>query len=54
MKQEAITKDNISARINAVIYYKVKDARSAVIEVENYSLKPFPSLQGVALPQIYQ
>jgi regulator of protease activity HflC (stomatin/prohibitin superfamily) len=34
--QEAITKDNISARINAVIYYKVKDARSAVIEVENY------------------
>ncbi|NQV11961.1 slipin family protein [Candidatus Uhrbacteria bacterium] len=34
--QEAITKDNISARINAVIYYKVKDAGKAVIEVENY------------------
>ncbi len=34
--QEAITKDNISARINAVIYYKVKDAAKAVIEVENY------------------
>jgi len=34
--QEAITKDNVSARINAVIYYKVKDAGKAVIEVENY------------------
>lgn len=34
--QEAITKDNISARINAVIYYKVKDAERAVIEVENF------------------
>ena len=34
--QEAITKDNISARINAVIYYKVKDAAKAVIEVEQF------------------
>ena len=34
--QEAITKDNISARINAVIYYKVKDAAKAIIEVENF------------------
>jgi regulator of protease activity HflC (stomatin/prohibitin superfamily) len=34
--QEAITKDNISAKINAVIYYKVSDARRAIIEVENY------------------
>ncbi len=34
--QEAITKDNISARINAVIYYKVKDSAKAVIEVEHY------------------
>jgi len=34
--QEAITQDNISARINAVIYYKVKDAGRAIIEVENY------------------
>lgn len=34
--QEAITQDNVSARINAVIYYKVKDAGKAVIEVENY------------------
>lgn len=34
--QEAITKDNISARINAVIYYKVSDAAKAVIQVENF------------------
>jgi regulator of protease activity HflC (stomatin/prohibitin superfamily) len=34
--QEAITKDNISARINAVIYYRVKDAEKAVIQVENF------------------
>ena len=34
--QEAITRDNISAKINAVIYYKVKDASRAVIEVEDF------------------
>ena len=34
--QEAITKDNISAKINAVIYYKVKYAAKAFIEVENF------------------
>jgi len=34
--QEAITKDNISTRISAVIYYKVKDASRAVLEVENF------------------
>jgi len=34
--QEAITKDNVSAKINAVIYYKVHDAAKAIIEVENY------------------
>ncbi len=34
--QEAITKDNIPIRINAVIYYKIADAAKAVIEVENF------------------
>jgi len=34
--QEAITKDNVSCQINAVIYYKVDDAAKAVIEVENF------------------
>ena len=34
--QDAITKDNISVKINAVIYYKVSDASRAVIEVEDF------------------
>ncbi len=34
--QEAITKDNISAKINAVIYYRVSDASKAILEVENF------------------
>ncbi|MDP4008106.1 MAG: slipin family protein [Candidatus Peregrinibacteria bacterium] len=34
--QEAITKDNISIRINAVIYYKVTDAAKSFLEVQNY------------------
>ena len=34
--QEAITKDNISARINAVIYYRVAHVEKAVLEVEDF------------------
>lgn len=34
--QEAITKDNIPIRINAVIYFKVLDAAKAIIEVEDF------------------
>ena len=34
--QEAITKDNVSVRINAVVYYKIFDASKAILEVENY------------------
>ncbi|MFH2063318.1 MAG: slipin family protein [bacterium] len=34
--QEAITRDNISTQINAVIYYQVSDAAKAVIEVEDF------------------
>jgi regulator of protease activity HflC (stomatin/prohibitin superfamily) len=33
--QDAITRDNVSVTINAVIYYKISDAAKAVIEVEN-------------------
>ncbi len=35
-EQDAITKDNVTVRINAVIYYKVFDASKAVLEVQNY------------------
>jgi regulator of protease activity HflC (stomatin/prohibitin superfamily) len=34
--QKVITKDNVSASINAVIYYKVADAARAILEVENF------------------
>lgn len=34
--QDAITKDNISVGVNAVIYYKVADSAKAIIEVENF------------------
>lgn len=34
--QEAITRDNISVGINAVIYYKVADVSKAILEVENF------------------
>ncbi|MBQ8659618.1 MAG: slipin family protein [Bacilli bacterium] len=35
-EQEAITKDNVSVKINAVIYFKVFDASKAILEVENF------------------
>jgi regulator of protease activity HflC (stomatin/prohibitin superfamily) len=34
--QKVITRDNVSASINAVIYYKVSDAARAILEVENF------------------
>lgn len=36
-EQEAITKDNVSIKINAVLYYKVFDASKAVLAVENFN-----------------
>lgn len=34
--QEAITRDNIPVKINAVVYYRITDASKAILEVENY------------------
>jgi len=34
--QKAITRDNVSVLVNAVIYYRVEYANKAVIEVENF------------------
>ncbi len=34
--QEAITRDNISVGVNAVIYYKVASAEKAILEVEDF------------------
>lgn len=34
--QDTITKDNVSVRVNAVVYFKVADPEKAVIEIEDY------------------
>jgi regulator of protease activity HflC (stomatin/prohibitin superfamily) len=34
--QDVITRDNVSVKVNAVVYLKVIDARRAILEVENY------------------
>jgi regulator of protease activity HflC (stomatin/prohibitin superfamily) len=34
--QKAITRDNVSVTVNAVIYYKVSSAEKAIIEVEDF------------------
>jgi len=34
--QEVITRDNISIKVNAVVYFRVIDPNKAVVEVENY------------------
>ena len=34
--QEAITRDNVSAKVNAVIYYRISLANKAVIEVQDF------------------
>ncbi|UCE74858.1 MAG: slipin family protein [Methanomassiliicoccales archaeon] len=36
--QEAITKDNVTAKVNAVLYYRVSSPKTAIINVENYRL----------------
>ena len=35
--QDTITKDNVSVRVNAVLYFRVMEPEKAIIEVENYS-----------------
>lgn len=35
-EQEAISKDNVSVKINAVLYYKVFDAAKSIIAVQNF------------------
>jgi regulator of protease activity HflC (stomatin/prohibitin superfamily) len=35
--QDVITRDNVSVKVNAVIYFRVIDPTKAIIEVENYT-----------------
>lgn len=34
--QDVITRDNVSVKVNAVVYFRVIDVSKAVVEVENY------------------
>ena len=34
--QDVITRDNVSVKVNAVVYFRVMDSRRAIVEVENY------------------
>ena len=34
--QDVITKDNVSVKVNAVVYFRVMDPNKAVVEVENF------------------
>ncbi len=34
--QDVITKDNVSVKVNAVVYFRVMDPTKAVVEVENF------------------
>jgi len=43
--QDVITRDNVSVKVNAVIYFRVVDPTKAVVEVENY---------GYAMSQLAQ
>lgn len=35
-EQDVISRDNVSVKVNAVVYYRVIDAKRAIIEVENF------------------
>ena len=34
--QDVITKDNVSVKVNAVVYFRVMDPKRAIVEVENF------------------
>jgi regulator of protease activity HflC (stomatin/prohibitin superfamily) len=35
--QDVITRDNVSIKVNAVVYYRVMESDKAIVEVENYA-----------------
>ncbi len=35
--QDVITRDNVSIKVNAVLYYRIMDPNNAVVEVEDYA-----------------
>lgn len=45
-RQQAITKDNVPVILNGVIFFKVRDAESAALKVENYRLAVYRMAQA--------
>src|SRR5690606_13030649 len=43
--QEVITRDNVTIRVNAVLYFKIVDANMAVTAVDNYAVATFQIAQ---------
>ncbi|HID10950.1 MAG TPA: slipin family protein [Candidatus Latescibacteria bacterium] len=43
--QDVITRDNVSVKVNAVIYFRVMDPQKAIVEVENYLYATFQLAQ---------
>ena len=37
--QDVITRDNVSVKVNAVVYFRVIDPRRAIVDVESYHLR---------------
>src|SRR5512132_3166909 len=35
--QDVISRDNVLVKVNAVVYYRVMDARNAIIQVEDFN-----------------
>ena len=46
--QDCITKDNVSVRVNAVLYFKISDATKAILQIENTSPILIQNLQILA------
>ena len=42
--QDVITKDNVSVKVNAIVYFRVVEPTSAVVSVENYLFATSPAL----------
>src|SRR3979490_1298405 len=36
--QDVITRDNVSVKVNAVVYFRIVDPQKSIIEVQNYMM----------------
>ncbi len=45
--QDVITKDNITVRVSAVVYYRVEDPTKAIVSIENYGYATSQSAQSI-------